>query len=449
MGKNKITANELPALETGVWHFENLGKGKGTFTIRKTNEGDIFFYFRHSLPDGKRDTYRFASFDKNNANGGITLAEARKKADELSRIYQEHHNLRDYLVWQQQQESDQINQAIVERKTATLEALLNGYIEFLEVRGKKRSAQDVKGIFRRRVFAPYPHLAGIKASSVTMQGLNQVVAAVVTAGAGREAAKLRSYLSAAFAAAIRAESDPEIPPCLHGFNLTSNPAAGLASLSKFNRARETTLTKGEFKAYWQKLQELSGITGAALRLSILLGGQRIVQLLGLKISDINLEENNIVLFDAKGKRSEPRRHLLPLTEQAKAEIMPYFAINSPYLLSTTNGRVPMNSNTVSNAVTRIAKEMVAEGTRTELFQLRDIRRTIETLLAAKGPYKVDKDVRAQLQSHGLSGVQDRHYDRHLYMDEKLEAMEKISRLLTDEPAKIIPIRSTVAADHLN
>jgi hypothetical protein len=35
---------------------------------------------------------------------------------------------------------------------------------------------------------------------------------------------------------------------------------------------------------------------------------------------------------------------------------------------------------------------------------------------------VSKDIRAQIQSHGLSGVQTRHYDRHDYLNEKREAL---------------------------
>ena len=51
----------------------------------------------------------------------------------------------------------------------------------------------------------------------------------------------------------------------------------------------------------------------------------------------------------------------------------------------------------------------------EPFQLRDLRRTCETMLAGLG---VSSDIRAQLQSHGLGGVQNRHYDRHDYAPEK-------------------------------
>lgn len=53
------------------------------------------------------------------------------------------------------------------------------------------------------------------------------------------------------------------------------------------------------------------------------------------------------------------------------------------------------------------------------FQLRDVRRTCETMLAELG---VSRDVRAQLLSHGISGVQAQHYDRYAYMTEKSAAL---------------------------
>lgn len=110
--------------------------------------------------------------------------------------------------------------------------------------------------------------------------------------------------------------------------------------------------------------------------------------------------------------------------------------NTPFLFSSTKGRVPLNVKSLSNKVIEISQEMVEEGIRKEPFQLRDIRRTIETTLASLG---VPMEVRAQLQSHGLSGVQARHYDRHDYMEEKSAAMDKLFRVLTEESAKIIPL----------
>jgi hypothetical protein len=37
--------------------------------------------------------------------------------------------------------------------------------------------------------------------------------------------------------------------------------------------------------------------------------------------------------------------------------------------------------------------------------------------------RTTKDVRGQLQSHGLNGVQQRHYDMHEYLEEKRAALQ--------------------------
>jgi hypothetical protein len=71
------------------------------------------------------------------------------------------------------------------------------------------------------------------------------------------------------------------------------------------------------------------------------------------------------------------------------------------------------------------------------FNVGDLRRTVETRLAALG---VSKEIRAQLQSHGLGGVQARHYDQHEYMSEKRAALETLHRLLTGKGATVTPFK---------
>jgi hypothetical protein len=65
------------------------------------------------------------------------------------------------------------------------------------------------------------------------------------------------------------------------------------------------------------------------------------------------------------------------------------------------------------------------------FTAGTIRATIETRLA-KAPYYVPKEIRAQLQSHGLGGVQDKHYLHDEFHDEKVAALLKLKQLLMDE-----------------
>jgi len=71
------------------------------------------------------------------------------------------------------------------------------------------------------------------------------------------------------------------------------------------------------------------------------------------------------------------------------------------------------------------------------FTLGDLRRTVETRLAADG---VSESVRGQLQSHGLGGVQARHYDRYEYLKEKREALEALHRLMGKKGGSVVSIK---------
>jgi len=71
------------------------------------------------------------------------------------------------------------------------------------------------------------------------------------------------------------------------------------------------------------------------------------------------------------------------------------------------------------------------------FTVGDLRRTVETRLSAAG---LQPSEMAQLQSHGLGGVQQRHYNKHDYLQEKRSALETLHRLLTGESGTVIPMQ---------
>ncbi len=172
------------------------------------------------------------------------------------------------------------------------------------------------------------------------------------------------------------------------------------------------------------------------------------QLLRAKVSDYDPDTATLRLWDGKGKRTNAREHLLPLApraaaiveglverarklEAARAEPEGRSADMSGLWLFSTRGKVAMIFTTPGKRVTEISTGMAGES-----FDLRDIRRTAETMLAGLG---VSKDVRAQLLSHGLSGVQDAHYDRHTYAAEKRAAlMAWEARLTAIEKGEAMP-----------
>jgi hypothetical protein len=65
------------------------------------------------------------------------------------------------------------------------------------------------------------------------------------------------------------------------------------------------------------------------------------------------------------------------------------------------------------------------------FTPRDLRRTVETILASLG---VSKEWREHLQSHGLGGVVARHYTRHEFLAEKRAVLKLWESLLAGQPS---------------
>jgi integrase len=257
---------------------------------------------------------------------------------------------------------------------------------------------------------------------------------VYEAGKERAAAKLRSYLRRAYQIAIYSRLDPKQPSSLKAFGLRSNPVAAIPTIP--GKARSRTLSADELKAYLAALGDT--LPDKVLRLALYAGGQRMRQLLRATVADWDGER--LRLFDPKGRRQTPREHLLPLGPKAVAIVDALAASakqRSTSLLFSTYGTRPLSDFTISKRVAEIAKALGGEA-----FDLRDIRRTAETMLAGM---KVSRDIRAQLLSHGISGVQAVHYDRHDYMDEKADTLVKWERRLDEiergkKPAKVVNLR---------
>jgi integrase len=219
------------------------------------------------------------------------------------------------------------------------------------------------------------------------------------------------------------------PQTMRTFGINANPLASVGALAQFSKARSRVLNSLELGAFLKRVEALEeSAKQDALRLCILTGGQRPMQLLRARPADVDLSANTITLRDTKGARREPRVHIVPLVRDAQLILdrrLNALKDNEP--LFSTDHKTCVRLETISVLVTEIATEMVREKEAREPFQLRDLRRTAETMLAS---LKVSSDVRALLQSHGLGGIQQRHYDRHSYALEKKQALERWARHLT-------------------
>lgn len=427
--KGTLTARSLAALKAGQWAADPGARGAGRLQVIKLRTGGLAWYFRYTCSDGRRDALPLGT--------DLTLAAARALAAQLSRRYQSgDRDLRAALgnerlaAEKAQQEAEAAERAVSKRAQATLGALLSAYCDQLDRAGKE-SAPSVRKALARHVSSPWPELWSKPAAEVDTDELLQVVARLVTDGKLREAAKLRSYIRAAYAAAIAARHDPAALAQLRDLRLSTNPARDLATIEGNTRAGDRNLSLTELRCYWRRITEKDFDYGPLLRFHLLTGAQRIAQLSRATLSDLDRDANTLRLYDGKGRRRRPREHYVPLIPEAVDAMEAMGA--GPFLFTLTNGVSPAGISGMGDALDEVNDAMRKAG---ELpggrFTARDLRRTVETRLSAEG---VSMEDRAYLQSHGLAGVQSRHYDKHKRVAEARAALQTLRRLL-DPPAAV-------------
>jgi integrase len=428
------------------WLSDGGPRGFGRLLARKIATG-VWFYFGHKH-QGKDRRYPLGAFDASGRRG-LTLLQARDRVAELSRVYrsgitdihgheEREQAQRTALEQNQQTRARELQLA----QSRSLERLLALYLEYLQADEHKRgSASQVKSVFRH---VP-ADLKQRRASELVMTDFVPVIGAVIEEGKGPTARALRLYLRAAYQLAGDSHSDPGAPEVWRTLGVTHNPVADVSAktLRQFSRARHRALDADELGAFLSRVDAMrAGAVRDVVLLCLYLGGQRPQQLLRLKFTEIDLPARTAKLWDWKGRRDNPRPHLLPLPPQAFA-IVKRLATNArlagiPRVWGKTGYTV------VWSAVHDISAAMVAAGEALEPFQPRDLRRTCETMLAAK-PLSVTKDIRAHILSHGIGGVQDEHYDMNEYMDEKRTALKKWAAHLEKLKARHLPRRQAKGA----
>lgn len=411
-------------------------RGAGMLVARKSASGTLFYY-RHA-PEAGKPLQRGLALGPWDEKGvaGITLLQARERAADLAKVYRS--GTTDLCAWDKDQKlaaARAKEQAEVARKAteeagrhATLKQLLDSYTDHLKKVDKGRTAKDAASIFKCHVYEADAALSARKANEIAVGEFVGLIAKLTEAGKGRTAAKLRAGLRAAFALAIKAKTDPAAPMALRSFGIEVNPIAGISAMTQFNKVRDRHLSADELGAFLRRIEKMEeGPQKDALRMTLLLGGQRPMQLLRLKPSDVDITAGTVTLYDSKGARKQARVHVLPLVKDAKEILerrLKALATGEPVF--STDAEHEMRVETLGVAVAEVVKEMLAEDPpeARESFQLRDLRRTCETHMAS---LKISSDIRAQIQSHGLGGIQIRHYDRHSYALEKKQALEKWAR----------------------
>lgn len=417
---------------------EYAPKGEGRLTIRVLPNGVKEFFYRYRT-NGRDKMLALGRYDFT-GNNGKTLAEVRKLLREKRDIQECTGDVKEHL-------------RALERKRAMLNRhgtfgeLMSAYVDALEA-AKKPTTRAIDLSFKRYVRKPFPTLVEAKANEIEPGHIQQILARMVKAGITRQVNVTRAYLRAAFEFGAKADHDPRTV-ARDGvlFGLKYNPVAVVPRIAEYDHVGERTLSEDELRDYWNALEDLPAIQRATLRFNLAIGCQRIVQLLRADWSAFSFDDETLLLRDYKG-RGGSRDHLLPLTAFALEQLQPLRDVNvAADMPFTTDGKRRMVVETLSVCARSVSAALTKKHGYPP-FQLRDLRRTCETMLQKLG---VDKEVRAHVLSHGRSqGVQAKHYERYDFLAEKRAALDKWANHMQwiidpTREGKVIKLRQAVAA----
>lgn len=436
--KPKTFGQVINDLTSGKFHTLAKVQPTGSLQARKQSNDVVVFYWRYSIGT-KSERVPIGNYDPGAApksltptTRGFSVQAAIRSAEEMAILHHANKKTggRPAMLATQAEAAkealrlaDAVKQAKnkeitakLEARTYTLKSLLEQYCDD-QKRIHRTSHKDARSIFRLHIYEPWPEIAGLPANEVTGEQIADMMRRLHESGHGRTANKLRSYVGAAYQRGRSARSKATVPVAFKLFKITQNPVDDTLPDEGANKADKNPLSVVEMRSYWQGIRNMEGRKGAVLRLHLLTGAQRIEQLMNLLTSDIAIE--SILIYDGKGRPGqEPRPHsvpLIPAAAKALTECLP----QGRFALSNDGGKTHLSASTFSEWAKDCATKIVG-------FKAKRIRSGVETLLSSA---KITRDDRGHLQSHGITGVQERHYDGHDYMEEKRHALEVLYQLL--------------------
>lgn len=197
---------------------------------------------------------------------------------------------------------------------------------------------------------------------------------------------------------------------------------GMARSRAAERARDRILSDDEIRLIWPALD---GTFGAMVKL-LLLTGQRRGEVAGMRRGEIDADG---VWTVPAARYKTKRAHAVPLSTaalaviaaQPKGDVVIASALGTPF----TGHDKP--------------KKALDKASGTSAWTLHDLRRTAKTLMARAG---VRPDISERVLGHA-QGTIEGTYDRHSYLDEKRDALEKlaamIERILNPARAEVVSL----------
>jgi integrase len=385
--RQKISKSTVDALRPGQILADTNPVG---FVARRLKSGAITYGYRFRA----RGRQRWIGLG---VHGDVTPDQARKKALKVAS------EVRDG-----KEPASAAAVAAKQRQAAghTLDWLLDNFVA-RHVRPNLRSAHEVERVFRVYV---RPRLGSRSIYELRRHDIVELLDGIEDSGAPVMADRTLAHLRKAFNWHA-ARDDQFVPPVVRG----------MARTKGIDRARTRVFSDEELRDLWQALEsaELARPFPALVR-TLLLTCQRRDE-----VSRMTWEEIEDGVWQIPGERFKAGvPNFVPLSTAVGALI----GKKAEGYVFTTNGKTPFSGFSKAKAAldARIA-EIRKHDKRKPMppWVLHDLRRTARTLMSRAG---VSPDVAERVLGHAIPGVRG-VYDRHGYLDEKRDALDRLAALV--------------------
>lgn len=424
---------------------DKAGKDSGYhgFGIKVTRAGAKSFFLEYTM-NGRRRFIHLGHYP------AISLSDARKDAKNARSLVDKGIDPQLERKRTEEAEAKEEQQRIAELNATTLNQLLDYYIG---VQSNQGTVENIKTLLGRdagdikRSKSPGSQIrkrfGTLKLKDIDSKTIKRILKVYHDRGSAISERQTHTYLTAAFNRLLKDDG------CPGHDEIDTNPLLRITKPEKGSPDR-TALTTDGILDFWTTLDTYTRLTEPlkdALRL-LLLTGQRVQEVLGMRWSELSLEEKLWTIPPARLKtgKKRPDPHMVPLPDLA-IEI-----IKRQTRLVDDSGKesdciFPGRDNVHEPYKWRSLGQGVARMISAEdlpYFTPRTLRGTVKTHMAR---IKIMKEVRDRIQNHALHDVADVHYDAYDYLDEKRQGLrrwEKELRRIVDnseDHSNVVELRS--------
>ncbi len=335
---------------------------------------------------------------------GMSLEEARREAQRLRDMARRGIDPRRAVS----RETGEDNASMV-ASPHTVAFLIDEFIQ-RRVRKRHKAPQYTEKLIRSNIL---PALGERDARSITSREVVELVDKIVDRGAPVLANRVAALLSQLFKFAI------------HRALIKTSPVVFLERPGGREKPRERTLSDSELRAFLLNRKTATRYDRLAHVITLLLlTGQRRGELAAAEWIHIDFTARTWRIPDENSKTG--RGHIVPLTDWAISEFLELktLAGSSPWVLPSKDGRSSVDPKLLTRSVAKNLHRFKVVGI--DEFTLHDLRRTCRTGLAK---LRVAPHIAERVLNHAQETIPGT-YDRHDYVDEKRDALERWAQHLS-------------------